>query len=456
MKPTLFFSVTVLAFASFALCSTSSLRAQNAAKESATIADKVSRTRISGVDVIAYQTGVKDVVTFRGSLPAGDSFAPETNVAIPTLVGGMLDKGTTRQDKFAIAQQLESVGARLSFEVHEMMLTFSGKCLRKDLPLVISLLAEQLRSPAFSSDEFDKLKRQLAGNLRRMMESTDYRANEAFVRAVYSVDHPNHAPSTEEFLKDVEAATLNDLKSFYSSFYGPAQMTLVAVGDLDVRTLQAEVQKAFQGWSGGKTIPKFAKSTTTDGKKEQSVYLADKTSVSIVMGQASGLRYSDNDALALRVANAIFGRGFTGRLMSTVRDTEGLTYGIGSSLGNDAFTDGDFRIFAQFNPELLEKGLTSTRRELNLWYTKGVTAQELERSKNDLIGSYKVGLATTEGLAESILLTVHRGYGVDWLDQYPQRIQALTLEQVNGAITRHLNPAKMITVKAGTLPDAKP
>src|SRR5438270_8497695 len=126
----------------------------------ASIADKVVREKIAGIDVIAYRTEIKDVVTFRGSLPAGDSFAPQSNIAIPTLVGGMLDKGTTTQNKFEIAQKLENIGARIIFSVGGVMTEFSGKCLRKNLPLVLSILAEELRTPAFSEEEFAKLKKQ--------------------------------------------------------------------------------------------------------------------------------------------------------------------------------------------------------------------------------------------------------------------------------------------------------
>lgn len=415
------------------------------------IAAHVVRARIAGIDVIAYPTGVKDVVTFRGSLPAGDSLAPESNVAIPTLVGSMLDKGTVRHDKFAIASQLESVGARLSFNVDEAMLTFSGKCLRKDLPMVVSLLAEQLRMPAFSQEEFAKLKKQLAGVFQRMLERTDYRANEAFVRSIYPSGHPNHAPRTADFVAAVEAATLEEVRAFHAAYYGPAQLTLVAVGDIDVPALQAEVKRNFEGWSGGKPLPAFAKAASTDATREQTVFMADKTNVSVLLGQTTGLKYSDTDALALRVANAVFGRGFTGRLMATVRDTEGLTYSIGSGVGHDAFTDGDFRIKAEFSPTLLDQGIASTRRELKKWHDDGVTATELERVKKDLVGSFKVGMTTTDGLAESILISIHRGYGVEWLDRYPALINALTLQQVNGAIKKHLDPGKMTLIKAGTV-----
>ncbi len=67
------------------------------------------------------------------------------------------------------------------------------------------------------------------------------------------------------------------------------------------------------------------------------------------------MRYSDPDNLPLRVGTAILGRGFTGRLMSTVRDKEGLTYNIGASMGDDSIVDGVWEVSASFAPALLAK-----------------------------------------------------------------------------------------------------
>jgi zinc protease len=137
--------------------------------------------------------------------------------------------------------------------------------------------------------------------------------------------------------------------------------------------------------------------------------------------------------------------------MATVRDQEGLTYGIGARTGNDTFTDGDWRIIANFSPELLEKGLASTRRELKSWHEQGVTADEVARTKTNLAGQFQVGLATTDGLASTILATLHRGYPLSWIDEYTQKLDAVTLDQVNAAIKTHLRPETFILVKAGTV-----
>lgn len=422
----------------------------------AQVAKNAVRENVHGIDVVVLKTGVQDVVTIRGSLPAGDSRSPDSNPAIATLAGGMLDKGTTRHDKFAISQMLGDVGATINFGVGQSTLNISAKCLRKDLPLVIGLIAEQLRSPAFSVEEFAKLKKQLAGNARRQLDDTNFRAVDAFTRAIYSPGHPNRMPPVSEVLAGAEKATLDEVKAFYAKYYGPAAMRLVLVGDVETPVAQTEIKKAFAGWSGGEPLSRPAKAGAVDAPRDQVVFMPEKTNVSVVWGQNTGLRYGDPDTLALRVGTAIFGDGFSARLMANVRDKEGLTYGIASYVSGDTFVDGDWRIRANFAPALLEKGLASTKRQLEAWYREGVTDAELAQRKTDLAGSYKVSLSTTAGMASTILATLNRDLELSFIDEYPARVAALTTAQVNAAIKQHLDPEKMVIVKAGTVPSATP
>lgn len=433
------------------------LTALAALPASAQVAKNAVRDNVGGIDLVVLKTGVKEVITLRGSLAAGDSLSPDNNPALADLTGGMLDKGTTTRDKFAISQLLGSVGANISFSTGPSALNINAKCLRADLPLVIGLIAEQLRTPAFSPEEFAKLKKQFAGNYRRQLDDTDFRSSDSFTRAIYPVGHPNRQPASAEILASAEKATLDEVKAFHAKYYGPATLRLVLVGDIDAAAAKAEVAKVFAGWSGGvrSPTPAPAKSGAVDAARDQNVFMPEKTNVSIIWGQATGLRYGDTDTLALRVGTAALGSGFTGRLMANVRDKEGLTYGIGSYVAGDTFVDGDWRISGNFSPEMLEKGLASTKRQLTAWYSEGITDDELARKKTGLAGTYKVGLATTAGMAGTILATLNRDLDLTFVDQYPARVAALTKEQVNGAIKKHLNPEKMVLIKAGTVPGAK-
>lgn len=435
-------------------CALSIAAASFAVASFGAIAPNVVHSKISGVDVLIYKTGVKDVVTIRGSLPAGDAFAEGGNLAAATLCGQLLDQGTTKQDKFAIADQLDRVGASIEFSVGSQALEINAQCLKKDVALVIGLIAEELRQPAFTAEEFEKAKAQLIGTLQRSAESTEYRAEQAFRLAAYSAGHPNRGSTTDEFIAAVKAAKLDDVKAFHAKYYGPAHCTLVLVGDVDAGVIQSSFASAFAGWTGGVDYIHPAKSTGTDSSRDQVVYMADKTSVTVLLGQPSGLHYGDPDYVALRAGTSILGSDFTSRLVAKVRDTEGLTYHIVSTLSRDDFSDGEWKINATFAPNLLDQGIASTRRELKAWYQDGVTANELTQRKTNLVGRYKVSLATTDGMADALLNASNRGVGVDWLDQYPGKIEALTLSEVNGAIKRHLDPDKMTLIKAGTVPGA--
>lgn len=424
----------------------------------ASVAKDAVRKDVGGIDLVVLDTSARDVVTITGTLRAGDDRSPADNVALATLAGEMLDQGTTKQDKFAIAKKLGDVGATLSFSVGASALQFGGKCLRKDLPLVIALLAEQLRSPAFAEKEFAKLQKQLAGEIQQQFEDTNFRADDEFSRAVYPAGHPNRAPTPQALLAAIQHTTVADVRRFHQQHYGPVGMRLVIVGDVDPKVAQNAVREAFAGWTGGVPEVKVAGAAPLAAARTQVVYMPEKTNVSVIIGQPSRLTYADPDAIALRVATRILGTGFTGRLMANVRDKEGLTYGIGARMGNDTYVDGDWRIEGNFAPALLDKGIASTRRQLLEWHDKGITAAELDRAKSAVAGGYKVRLATTGGMAGTILSTLNAGKPLSFVDDYPNQVAALTLEQVNAAIKRHLDPATMLVVEAGTVgtPPAKP
>jgi len=417
----------------------------------ANMAAQGQRSQVAGIDVITDRTNVKDVVVIVGTLPAGDAMAESGSIAIPTLTGMMLDRGTESLDKFAISAQLENVGAEISFSVATQSVEIRAKCLKKDLPLVLGLIASELRKPALQPEEFDKAKQQFIGALQGSLQNTESRAEEAFGRAIFPEGHPNRPHPVADYLTAAKSATLDEVKAFHAKYYGPAHMMLVLVGDVPVAEAQAEIAKDFAGWSGGQDYIRPVKPAVARGPREVPVVLNDKPSVSVILGQATGLRYRDPGTLALRVGTAVLGRGFTGRLMGTVRDKEGLTYSISAGLAEDTIADGSWDISASFAPELLNKGVAATRRELDKWWRDGVTDTELAQHKQGIVGSYLVSLSTTGGLAAAVVTAVQRGYDLSWLDQYPEAVNALTRDEVNAAIKTHLDPKTMVLVEAGSL-----
>ncbi len=412
-------------------------------------AERIIRDQVEGMDVLACRTGVKNIVHLHGSLPAGEGYS--ANRALAHLTAGLLEQGTVKHDQFAIADLLEKVGATIDFKVHSETLEFSAKCLSTDLPLVVSLLAEQLRTPAFASTELTKVKKRLASEIQQTLEDPDAQAAVAFSRAVFPVDHPSHNATAPELVAGIEKAKLTDIRAFHTAHYGPNGLHLVAVGDVHPATFKAEVVKAFGGWKPQSVSVVTPSAAAPTAANECLVPMPDKSSISVIFGQTSGVSSTDPDWLALRIATEVLGHGFTSRLVGNVRDREGLTYHISSSLEDDTFRAGTWQVAGSFAPTMLNQGIASTLREIHSWWQDGLNADELAYRKSAAVGQFAVSLETTEGLAKQILRCAERGVEMKWLDDFPAKINALTLEETNAAVKKHLDPAKLVTVKAGTL-----
>lgn len=234
-------------------------------------------------------------------------------------------------------------------------------------------------------------------------------------------------------------------------------MIVVLAGDVDDPVIFDSFKNAFAGWEGGITHPQYKKETQEVESGQHIVTIEGKTSVSVYIGQKTGLKRSDKDYLPFYIGNNILGLGFSDRLMSIVRDKEGLTYGIYSRHSRDIYSDGRWSITATFSPDLLKKGIASSMRELKRWVNKGITKEELAAAKSKSTGSYKVNLATSTGMAAQILTFVQRGYDISYMDNFPMLVNKLTLDEVNSAVKKYINPDAMVTVMAGSVDkDGKP
>ncbi|MCH7762233.1 MAG: insulinase family protein [Candidatus Marinimicrobia bacterium] len=427
-------------------------RKSNKTEKPSSISKQIKTSRpIRGLQLKTLKTPVRDVVTLTGSILGGDQFSPADNAVVPDLTADMLDEGTTKHTKFEISEILESVGASLSFSSDKYRLRFSAHCLKQDVPLVIELLGEQLRYPVFNKNDLKNLKKRHIGSLKRANEDTRSRAGGKFSRILYPEGHPNYSMAIEDEIADVEKTTINDLKKFQKN-YGLGNMTLVAVGDIDKSALEISLKKAFGDWKQSElAMPEKISKANDVSNIIEYVTMEDKTSVDMFFGVPIGIDRDHPDYYALMVGNYILGGNFSARLMQSIRDEKGLTYGIYSNIsGVNNGSDGYWNVWGTFSPDLLKEGKEATIEQINLW-VKNVTEEELTAKKETITGSFKVGLATTGGLAGQILTNVERGYPDTMLDEYPNIIKDLTLNQVNKAIKKYISPDMLVIVAAGSI-----
>lgn len=409
------------------------------------------RKTIAGIDVIIKKTGAKGFVTVAGSFPIGEYFNGKNNEMVPTLTTAMLSKGTTKNDKFEFSQKLEKLGVDIYVGSDNDNVSLRFKSLSKDVDTVLALLAEELRYPLFDEKEFELLKQQFIGNMQPGISDPGTQGSIALAQSLYPKGHPNYSPSIQKTIEDIQNATLEDIKAFHEKYFGPADMHLVAVGDVDPKTIYKALENNFKNWNGGvkRTEKKY------DVKKGEGltkvVTIPEKPSAELFIGQYTGMRRSNPDFLPFYIGNSILGGGFSGRLMLTVRDEAGLTYGIYTRQNGYTFADGYWYINASFNPELFAKGKEATLKELKKWSEKGITSAELKDKKSNLIGSFKIGLSTTQGMASNILAVVQRGEDPSYIYEYPSLLQAVTLEEVNDAIKKYIDVNKLVIIEAGSL-----
>ena len=229
-------------------------------------------------------------------------------------------------------------------------------------------------------------------------------------------------------------------------------MVVVAVGDVDHNELERALKKEFGDWKNSPLVKKLEDQRGTKFSGKAYVTMKDKTSTDFVVGIPLGIDRFHEDYMPLLFATHILGGNFSARLMQTVRVKEGLTYGINSRIsGFDNGNDGYWMVGGTFAPELLAKGEKATLREVKKWASGGVTQEEVDITKSTLIGSYQVGFDTTAGLSGGILSAVNVWGNLQYIDNFPDNVRGVTLDQVNAAIKKYITFDDIYQVAAGSI-----
>ncbi len=413
--------------------------------------EKYTRNKIVGIDVVTAKTAAKGFVTAMASFPISNFFTKGKNEMIPTLTVNMLSKGTVNFNKFEFSQKLEKLGSNIRISSNKNNVTIRFKCLTKDLEILISLMAEELRRPLFKNEEFELLKQQTIDGMKRGLTDPRTQGSIALSQAIYPKNHPNYTSDIEYTIEKIKEISLQDLKEFHNDYFGTAGMHLVVVGDISINALESPLKKHLSDWSGGIT----SKATFTEPSATKAVIkvvtIPQKPSAELFIGTYTGIERNDKDYLPLYIGTSVLGGGFSGRLMQTVRDNEGLTYSIYSRHEGDNNAGGYWNVNASFNPDLFGRGLKSTMFQIETWIKDGISNEELSFIKNNITGSFKVGMATTSGLASTLLSFLERGLAPSYLGKFSKDVEAITVEQVNQAIKKYVDLDKMVIIKSGSL-----
>ena len=412
---------------------------------------RLSNERPSNGRVLALRTATPGLFAVKGSFRTAPAADPRERL-LQQLVAALTTCGSLRHDAFAMEDLLDSRGASLSVESELQRVAFSASACSADLPLVVELLAECLREPAFDAA-------QVATEQARLIAELEYRAAEpavlaagALSRALYPPSHPRHDVDPAEQIAQLERFTVDDVRRYHRDRFGANDLCIVIVGDIDPLAAAAQFDRHFSAWSPQPMSRIDDASAQPESNAGQIIRIAapGREHFDAALGHRLALRCDDPDYMALWMANHILGATFNSRLVASVREAQGLTYSIRSYLAKpDPAYDGHWQIDLSLSPDKLDAGLAATRAELARFVDQGVSAEELAAKQIQAIGGFQISLATLYGLSDAMLFGAERGWGPDHIHDFPGRIDRVTAAQLDRAIAEHLRPDAMCTAIAG-------
>jgi zinc protease len=408
----------------------------------------------NGIILDVVENHAVPTVAIRGLAFAGDTTAPSGRPAIATLTARMLARGTKTRTKEQIGALLDSVGATRGYATNVTDTNINANGLSRDLPLLVEILADELKNPAFAAEELAKAKKELENAYLQAADNTSTRAFERLQQLVYREGHPYFAPGKDKLVASATAATAEELRAFHKERYSGANLIFAVAGDVDTAKTIALFEKHFGDVPKGSRISYASVARTDAGEKasREVVTMPGKANMNIILGAASGLRRNDPDYEAALIGNAALGQNsLSSRIGRRVRDTEGLSYNLFSRYGNTDLLDGVWYVNVNVAPQNLAKAMKSTVEEIEKFAREGVTDAEVEAQKSFFAGNYQVGLGSNAGVAAALVTAEKFGFGPKYLDEFPARIRAVTTAEVNAATRKHFFPSRLHTIVAGDL-----
>ncbi len=247
--------------------------------------------------------------------------------------------------------------------------------------------------------------------------------------------------------------TRDDLVAWWDENVRPENAILYVAGDLEPAKAFELAEKYFGEWkpatAASKPLP-----MTPQAKSDTHIYIVDKPGVvqsEIRIGHI-GIDRKHPDYAAARVLNQIFGSGgFDTRLMNAIRVKKGLTYGISGVFSPSRF-GGVYQIRTFSKTPATAEAVKAILEEVELLQTGEITEDELNRSRDFILGSFAGDRETPEATINDLWLIEYSGLPADYLQQQLAQIGKTTVADVQRVARTQLDRSKFVIVICG---DAK-
>lgn len=405
-----------------------------------------------GMAVYFVESHANPMVEVRLVARAGSAFDPPDKSGVSSLTSWMFNEGGGDMDAATFQERLTFHGISLGATSSRDIITINLTTLTEQQDEAWSRLADALLRPRFDANDFARAMNEQRASILKDQEQPDVQASHLLYQKLYP-HHPYENP-VDGTLASLARITLDDLRQFHAdAFHAPA-MVLAVAGDVTLIPLKALIQKHLSGLnvtpSPFSPIP--AAKPIQKGAFHQEMELPQTT---LQLGTL-GIDRHDPDYYAVYVLNQILGgSGLSSRLNEEIREKRGLAYGVYSYF-SPLEGGGPFVVGMSTKTASTQEALSLIRQEIQRLSTDGVSALELQEVKRYLTGSFPLHL---DGLGKLATLWSVIGYyqrGLDYLDKWPERIHAVTLDDIKRVARRLLNIDKFYTVTVGKTTTVKP
>ena len=376
------------------------------------------------------------------------------NQEIPAeLTGYMLLRGTSKHTRQQIADQLDKLKAQVRIHGAHDEARVNIQTTKENFPAVMQLVAEVLREPTFPEAEFEALKQQQLTSLeneRSEPMAIAFQNAERHIRP-YPKDDVRYEPTIDEQIEETKAAKLDDVRNFYQNFYGVAKAELAVVGDFEPEALEKQASSLFAGWKSKSQYQRIVTNYREVPVVNQSFETPDKANATFVAIQPLKIDDDNPDYPALLLANYMLGGGFlNSRLATRIRVKDGLSYGIASRLDAPTKEDGgSFLTYAIAAPQNTPKVEADFLEELKKAIADGFTDTEISAAKSGWLQSKQVSRGQDSELATALASHAFWGRTMQWDSTLEAKVSGLKSADVNAALRKYIDPAKVSIFKAG-------
>ncbi len=379
-----------------------------------------------------------------GSIFEGDK------AGVSSLTGNVLGNGTTSISKDDFNEEVDFLGANVSFSSQGA----SMNSLSKYFPKVLGLMADGALNPLFPQEDFDSQKTQLLEGLKFGENDIASIAGQVQGALMYGKNHPKGEFITPETAGNV---TLDDVKSFYKKYYNPNNAYLIVIGDVNFNEVKTLATSKFSGWKKGEAVNYTIPEVTNVAKTEINfIDMSSAVQSNISISNTISLKKSDPDFYAALLANRILGGGGVARLFQNLRETNGFTYGAYSNIGNDHETASRFSASALVRNTVTDSAVVEFLKEIKLIKKELVSAEELKIAKASYVGSFVRALEQPATAAQYALNIETENLPKDYYENYLKNFNAVTLEQVRDAANKYFQDDNLRVIIVGKGSDVIP